>query len=407
MEKLNIYRREKEYENELKRVERANISSKNKEFISKFHNNLLANAVTKERVIKISYQLRYLASLLEKDFDNATKENIMEVVKKFNIRTDLSEATKGDYRRLLKQFYKWLRNDDIPPPEVRWIKNSQKIKNRRLAGQVITPEEVQQLVSKCENIRDKSFLSLVYETGARIGELLNMKVGDFENGKISGKVRLIGKTGERRVTIVSSVAYLNQYLSTHPYREDKNAYFWLCNGTYNHNEPLAYIGAVKLIKNAFRRANINKRCNPHMFRHSRATELASHLTDVQMCLYFGWVLGTGQVRNYVHASGRDVDSGILSYYNIKEETNRNKAIDIPINCSRCNTVNGSTAKFCCNCGMALDLKTALDTEEKIKVETEKAFELLIEIAKDPKLMEEFEEFKENLKNEPTRKEVTA
>ncbi len=67
---------------------------------------------------------------------------------------------------------------------------------------------------------------------------------------------------------------------------------------------------MQLIKIS-RKAGINKKIHPHLFRHSRATYMANYLTEAQMNQYFGWVQGSGMPAVYVHLSGRDVDDAIL------------------------------------------------------------------------------------------------
>lgn len=62
-----------------------------------------------------------------------------------------------------------------------------------------------------------------------------------------------------------------------------------------------------LFKKAARKTKIRKRCNPHIFRHSRATLLAQHLTEAQLKQVFGWTQSSKMASVYVHLSGRDND----------------------------------------------------------------------------------------------------
>ena len=268
---------------------------------------------------------------------------------------------------------------------------------------MIQPEEIRNVIFCCLTIRDKAFLSLLYETGARIGEILNMKIKDFKPNERYAKVRLFGKTGERLVTIVFSVGYINQYLEKHPFKNDLDSYLWLSEGSCRNKQPLLYIGAIKIIKRAFLNSGLKKRYNPHIFRHSRATELAPHLTEVQMSLYFGWVLGTRQVRNYVHASGKEVDESILRLNGIEPKTKEEEQ-KITL-CHRCGLSNKGS-NFCKGCGYALDTQSAIKIEERIRDETDKSFELLIEISKNPEIMKEFEKFKAGYINKIKEKQDT-
>ncbi|MEA3378864.1 MAG: hypothetical protein U9Q69_04460 [Nanoarchaeota archaeon] len=47
-----------------------------------------------------------------------------------------------------------------------------------------------------------------------------------------------------------------------------------------------------MIRKLFKEAGVDKKHNPHTFRHSRASYLANYLTEFQMNQYFGWVQGS-------------------------------------------------------------------------------------------------------------------
>jgi integrase/recombinase XerD len=76
-------------------------------------------------------------------------------------------------------------------------------------------------------------------------------------------------------------------------------------------KPLHY-GSIRMkVKRLAKKAKINKRIHPHLFRHSRCTYIANYLTEAQMNIYFGWIQGSNMPGVYVHLSGRDVDYAIL------------------------------------------------------------------------------------------------
>jgi integrase/recombinase XerD len=393
---IDIYNKSFSWEKLKKKINQEKTCTENKTIIVKYLEYLAANNISLVRIAKMSWGLRQLAVWIKKPFGNVSRQDVEVLARTINLQP-LSEATKCDYNRALKQFYRWfLGKGEETPKMVKWLRTRPKLRDQNRIAELLTKEDVRKLIEVSEGFRNKAFISFLYESGARIEEVLSMQIKDFQVLERYAKVRLSGKTGDRRIIIVASLPYLCRYLETHPYRNDAEAFFWLSTGSYNHNKPLKYAGSVKFLKKAFRKADINKRGNPHSFRHSRATELASHITEVQMCSYFGWVLGSGQVRTYVHASGRDLDQGILSYYglnNTKKE--QDKTLEIPVECNRCKLTNASASKFCSNCGYALSLKAAMETEETLNKETDKAFQLLIEISKDPSLLKEFEKFRNN------------
>jgi integrase/recombinase XerD len=110
---------------------------------------------------------------------------------------------------------------------------------------------------------------------------------------------------------------------------------------------------INLMRTA-RRAGVKKRINFHNFRHSRATYLATHLTEAQMKEFFGWVQASDMASIYVHLSGRDVDNALLKVYGIKKPEEQEESQLNPKKCPRCQEINQFTNVFCNKCGMILN-----------------------------------------------------
>ncbi|KXA89575.1 hypothetical protein AKJ61_02585 [candidate division MSBL1 archaeon SCGC-AAA259B11] len=107
------------------------------------------------------------------------------------------------------------------------------------------------------------------------------------------------------------------------------------------------------------RAGIDKPVNPHHFRHSRATYLASRFTQSQLCEWFGWVQGSDRPADYVHLSGRDIDADYARIHGIQDQQNPEESQLAPNECPRCDAKNAPRAKFCQNCGPALTTELLL------------------------------------------------
>lgn len=89
--------------------------------------------------------------------------------------------------------------------------------------------------------------------------------------------------------------------------------------------------------------------------HSRPTFLANHLTEAQMCKFFGWVLGSKMPAFYVHLSGRDIDTALMKHYGLEPKSKSGAASLLqPRTCSRCEDRNPAANRFCQRCGMILD-----------------------------------------------------
>jgi ribosomal protein L40E len=125
---------------------------------------------------------------------------------------------------------------------------------------------------------------------------------------------------------------------------------------------MSYPALAKVLKVAAERAGLSKKVHPHKLRHSRATFLASKLTEAQMNQVFGWKQGSDMPSIYVHLSGRDLDDAILGVYGLRKVEDKEPKLKPKI-CPRCNTSNSFDARFCMKCGLALDLRAAQEIEE--------------------------------------------
>src|SRR5215207_11587191 len=124
---------------------------------------------------------------------------------------------------------------------------------------------------------------------------------------------LRGKTGERRVRIIAFTKLLLQWLEVHPLKGMAQYPLWISEATNFKNQQLGLRGAQKIIEETLPKAGFsNKHARLYILRHSRATHLASHLTEAQMCVFFGWQHGTKVVRRYIHLSGKDVDNALIA-----------------------------------------------------------------------------------------------
>jgi ribosomal protein L40E len=156
---------------------------------------------------------------------------------------------------------------------------------------------------------------------------------------------------------------------------------WITIGTNSRYKVWNYGTAKEVLKKIAKKAGIKKRVYPHLFRHSRATYLANHLTEAQMKQYFGWVQGSEMASVYVHLSGRDVDNALLKLNGLEVRGEKGEQLKAFI-CPRCKARNSPDARFCVNCGMCLDPKTAVQLED-LRV---KADMLMNELVKNPEVL---------------------
>jgi site-specific recombinase XerD len=157
----------------------APISEHNKEPIIGYRDACLLHQVCGTvRLIRAFFVLRHTALLLAKDFDTANRKDIEGVLAQLQGR-QLSAASIATYKAIIRRFYGWLCcPDEFPrirqqPPLVGWMTvHLRKADERRLPrNDLLTDSDVAQLLTVCNNARDKAFVSMLWETGCRIAEL--------------------------------------------------------------------------------------------------------------------------------------------------------------------------------------------------------------------------------------------
>jgi len=352
----------------VRRLKDSDVSERNKKLILSFRDFCVLEGISVGRIERYLCVLRLLAELLKKDYDKATKNDIIKLVTTIQTNENLAAWTKSTYKKMLKRFYKWLKKTgDEYPEQVKWMKTSPKRNEIKLPGNgdMITEKEIEKLIDVAEHPRDKAFISVLYESGGRVGEVGSLQLKNVKVDEYGAVINVEGKTGCRPIRIVSSTPHLITWMNTHPLKNNPEAPLWINFGTTNHNQPLKYANLRIMLKKLFEKAEIKKRFNPHMFRHSRATFLANHLTEFQMNHYFGWVQGGRMASTYVHLSGQNIDSSILELNGLKNRTVNNDSCLKPVICQRCDTINAHGAKFCNKCAGILDIKTAYQLESKM------------------------------------------
>jgi len=139
---------------------------------------------------------------------------------------------------------------------------------------VLSKEEIKAIIAHTNNIKHKCIVSLLYSSGLRRSELLNLKPADIDSKRMLIRVNG-GKGAKDRLTLLSSnvLSDLRQYFL------EWRPKIWL----FESPDGSQYsAGSVKEIINAAsKKAKIFKAVSPHMLRHSFATHLLENGTDLR------------------------------------------------------------------------------------------------------------------------------
>ena len=321
-----------------------------------------AKGIGKKRVVKYVYTLLTISKMLDKLFNEATKQDIVKLMSEIQ-DSKWSEWTKHDYKVCVKRLYKWLEgNDEEYPEKVKWIKTTFKKSNSTLPEEILQEEEIFSLVKSCENLKHKAIILSLYESGARIEEFLtltNKRLQFDENGCVA---ILSGKTGMRRLRLISSAPLLKTWLESHPLKDEDEFPLWVAKNR-NKIVPMSYTACNMLLTRLADKAGIKKKVNPHAFRHARATHLSKILTHSQLCAFFGWSQNSEMPATYIHLSGSDIDNTLLASQGLKPIDNKSETLFIKV-CPNCRDKNSPLSSICVSCG------EPLTSQEKMKKKVE-------------------------------------
>ncbi|MFH1255758.1 MAG: tyrosine-type recombinase/integrase [Candidatus Diapherotrites archaeon] len=358
----------------IKRLKESKATDKNKKLILAFINSCVTsgNRGTHRRN-KYLFHLKVIAERIGKDLDKAQKKDIEAFVTWLE-KSDYGDNTRRDFRGCLKVFFKWLEAERLKisvreleqqrkePATVAWFSTGGKKNGITLPQQILNEDDIILLLNNTTCSRDRAFISVLYESAGRIGEIGSLKIGSIAFDEFGCKISVSGKTGDRVIRCITCTKFLQTWLNEHQLNGDLNAPLWIGKQT---KKPIEYAGLAKIIKQAARRAGLQKPINPHAFRHARLTALAKVLKEAQLTLFAGWT-SSDQCKTYVHLSQRDVDDAILGAYGLKEKPSEEKSKLLPRVCIYCTEPNEPTALFCSKCLKPLTLQAAQQYETEFQ-----------------------------------------
>ena len=387
---LDIHDFDRQYERAEAGLRASTISQRNKDLIFGYRDACFVQQVCgKVRLIRAIAVLTHLATLLGKDFDQATREDLQRLVTTV-MGNHLSPATIGTYKAVLKRFMGWvLLPNEFPkiiqyPAAVSWMTcHVRKQDERRLERKdLITPDDIERLLAICRSTRDRALISLLWETGARIAEIGNLQLKHLTKTPHGFTLDLKGKTGQRSPLIVSSAPYLAQWLSVHPFKNDPESPLWVYEKFTKSPRHVRYASIRQTLRRYFLRAEITKPFHPHAFRHGRATYVLANriMTEGTAKIYFGWSADSGMLATYSHLVDQDANNAILRENSMAPEKQSVEDLK-PATCTICGELNPPKTDYCTKCGAVLNMTKAYEHQQAHQLTDDVAltfFRILVE-----------------------------
>ncbi len=206
--------------------------------------------------------LKLFHKLTKKSFDSFTQKDLEKLVVKL-LNLNKKEWTKVTYLKILKNFGRWLNkryklNLDLEITKPKTPKNS------ILPEYLIIPEDFNRLINATDDLQIKVLLCLLYESEARISEILSLRIQNVAFNQYGARIMVRGKTGQRVIPIVWFANLLRQYFEIHPQKDNPQTSLFLYKNAKGELKPLTYNVFRPRLRKLCKRAGIKKRIH-HTF----------------------------------------------------------------------------------------------------------------------------------------------
>ena len=287
-----------------------------KELVEEFLRYLLIDKSYSKNTIE-SYKIdlnRFVEYFNDCDINSIKIDDLKDYIKHLS-EINLNKLSISRNISCLKSFYKFLNIEKIidnNPSDLLYMpKLSKKLPN------TLTEDEVDKLLDielkDAYSYRNKAMLEVLYATGLRVSELVNLKMEniDFELDII----RTFGKGNKERVIPIGEYAryYLDLYLNNYRYeliKHGNNEYVFL----NNHGNNMTRVGFFKIIKSIASEKGINKEISPHVLRHSFASHLLKHGADLRTIQELLGHSNVSTTQIYTHISNEELKENYKNFH---------------------------------------------------------------------------------------------
>lgn len=252
----------------------------------------------------------FLEYLRENEIPSFKQVNKEVIVNYMQSEKNNNKANSSILRSVssLRKFFQYLAQEKIIEKDPMLLIDTPKKKQH--LPQVLTKEEVEKLLrspntGQVLGLRDRAMLELIYATGLRISEIINLKLEDLH--LTMGTLQTLGKGHKERIVPVGdeAIKWVNRYLEeARPklLKQKRSNYLFL----NFHGNNLTRQGVWKNLKAEVRKAGIQKNITPHTLRHSFATHILENGADLRIVQELLGHADISTTRIYTHLSNKQL-----------------------------------------------------------------------------------------------------
>lgn len=266
-------------------------------------------------------------------------------------------STQTEYIILSKLFYSWLIEEGHVVPDVQNIEK--KLKNIHTPKadivkidsktDILTKEEIQDIISVSKSIRDKALFGLWYELALRPNEVAGLQWSDvtFDDGGCYVLIRTTKTRYKRNIWCSLYYNHLLLWKNTTRFSNPSDFIFCKDDGSHLYANNLAYLATVRMKEAGC------KPVSPYHIRHSRAMHLIlSGVKETTVKMILEGHVDTDIIKHYITPDDQTIRDELMVHYGLVNKT----PMQVPLTpsvCPKCNYVNTPDSAFCRHCGMAL------------------------------------------------------
>ena len=207
--------------------------------------------------------INHLLKAVDISVRKMTTEDIRSYLADYQKINNCSKVTVDNIRRNISSFFTWLEEEDyiLKSP----MRRIHKIKTKTAVKEVISDEMIEKMRDNCAEVRDLAIVDLLYSTGMRVGELVNLNISDIDLEQRECVVYGKGDKERRVYFDAKSKIHILDYLRTRT--DDNPALFVTLLAPYNRLK----ISGVEIRMRELGRLVGVERIHPHKFRRTMAT----------------------------------------------------------------------------------------------------------------------------------------
>lgn len=261
----------------------------NFDYLQMFINAKRIEGCSERTLTYYASSIKHMFSKIDVPVRKIATDQIRDYLSDYQKINDCSKVTVDNIRRNISSFFTWLEEEDhiLKSP----VKRIHKIKTKTVVKETISDEDIERLRDNCEVARDVAIIDLLYSTGMRVGELVNLDINDINFDERECIVYGKGEKERRVYFDAKAKLHLQNYIITRT--DDNPALFVTLDAPHTR---LKISGVEIRLRELGRKVNIG-RIHPHKFRRTMATRAIDKGMPIEQVQK---ILGHSQIDTTMH-----------------------------------------------------------------------------------------------------------